>query len=104
MFAAATAGKPTSEKIADATWVILTVLAILCLAALVGVRALNAFGTSLDVFQADGGMALVWMGFLMLRGTFSPTASSLGEDDQASLTPVILFAASPGTITGVITL
>jgi multiple antibiotic resistance protein len=40
------------------------------------------------------------MGFSMLRGSTAGTASS----DKSSLTPLILFAASPGTITGVITL
>jgi multiple antibiotic resistance protein len=104
MFAEATAGRPASEKIADATRVILIVMAILCFAAIGGIRFLKAFGISLDVFQAAGGMVLVWMGFLMLRGTSSPTAASKEEDDEASLTPLILFAASPGTITGVITL
>jgi multiple antibiotic resistance protein len=49
---------------------------------------------------------LSWIGFSMLRG--SPTSpSSAAPDDTAkkvSLAPLILFAASPGTITGVITL
>ena len=40
-----------------------------------------------------------WFGFSMLRGT---TAGS--GDTSSSLTPLLLFAASPGTITGVITL
>jgi multiple antibiotic resistance protein len=104
MFADATAGRPVSEKIADATRVILIVMAILCLAALGGIRLLKAFGISLDAFQVAGGMVLVWMGFLMLRGTYSPTAARKEKDGEASLTPIILFAASPGTITGVITL
>jgi multiple antibiotic resistance protein len=104
MFAEATAGRPASDKIADATRVILSVMAILCLAAVGGMRLLKAFGISLDVFQAAGGIVLVWMGFLMLRGTTSPTAASKENDGEASLTPLILFAASPGTITGVITL
>ena len=57
-----------------------------------------------------GGLVLVWMGIMMLRGNSSPTAASPSDEPQAtetgnsSLTPVILFAASPGTITGVITL
>ncbi len=38
------------------------------------------------------------MGFSMLRGTTAKPG------DNSSLTPLILFAASPGTITGVITL
>ena len=51
-------------------------------------------------------MVLVWMGFIMLRGNSSPTsaADNNPEPGGASLAPLILFAASPGTITGVITL
>lgn len=40
----------------------------------------------------------------MLRGTTSPTAGNKREDAGSPLTPLVLFAASPGTITGVITL
>jgi multiple antibiotic resistance protein len=60
------------------------------------------FGISFDAFQVAGGMVLVWMGFHMLRGTSSPTAGSENQTGAASLTPLIIFAASPGTITGVI--
>jgi multiple antibiotic resistance protein len=67
---------------------------------LVGAPVLNLFGISLDIFSVAGGGVLVWMGFSMLRGSTAGTASS----DKSSLTPLILFAASPGTITGVITL
>ncbi len=54
-------------------------------------------------------MVLIWMGFTMLRGNSSPTSaeSKTQEGDEAadpSLTPLILFAASPGTIIGVITI
>ncbi len=47
---------------------------------------------------------LAWMGFMMLSGTTSPTTHSSGSHAEVSLTPLIMFAASPGTITGVITL
>jgi len=104
LFSKATAEKPMSEKIADATRAVLSVIAILCLAAIGGAQLLKAFGISLDVFQVAGGMVLTWMGFLMLRGTASPTAGDKHKDAGSPLTPLILFAASPGTITGVITL
>jgi small neutral amino acid transporter SnatA (MarC family) len=39
----------------------------------------------------------------MLRGNSAPIPNA-ATDQKRSLTPVILFAASPGTITGVITL
>jgi multiple antibiotic resistance protein len=104
LFSQAVAGKSIREKIADATRAAVSVIAILCIAAVGGAQLLKVFGISLDAFQAAGGMVLVWMGFLMLRGTSSPTADHQRENADASLTPLILFAASPGTITGVMTL
>ena len=102
-------GKSTAERVAAATQAVTAVSVILCLAALAGARLLNVFGISLPAFQVAGGMVLVWMGFIMLRGNSSPTSAASATDDKpkgtgASLVPLILFAASPGTITGVITL
>ena len=50
-----------------------------------------------------GGFVLAWMGFGMLKGG-TPDFGSSSKDQSSSLTPLILFAASPGTVTGVITL
>jgi multiple antibiotic resistance protein len=88
-----------AQRLADATKAAIAILVILELAALGGAAVLKLFGISLDAFSVAGGGVLVWMGFSMLRGT---TAGS--GDTSSSLTPLILFAASPGTITGVITL
>jgi multiple antibiotic resistance protein len=71
----------------------------------VGVKVLHLFGVSLDAFMVAGGGVLAWLGFAMLRGLppgSPPAAATPGANP--SLTPLILFAASPGTITGVITL
>jgi multiple antibiotic resistance protein len=87
-----------SERLRDAAKAAAAIFVILELAALCGVRILKLFGISLDVFSIAGGGVLVWMGFSMLRG------SNAGATGGSSLTPLILFAASPGTITGVITL
>jgi multiple antibiotic resistance protein len=100
------AGRSRGEQLTDAAKAALAVLAILVLAALVGEQLLGMFGVSLDAFMVAGGAVLAWIGFTMLRG---PATDSNGHDDGAdggnpSLTPLILFAASPGTITGVITL
>jgi multiple antibiotic resistance protein len=103
IFSQVSAGKSWTAKLADATKAALTVMVILCLAALGGAQLLKVFGISLPAFQVAGGMVLVWMGFIMLRGNSSPTASE-SDAEATSLTPLILFAASPGTITGVITL
>ena len=100
MFARAVAGQSLGEKITDSTKAALAVLIILTVAALLGQRLLNLFGVSLDAFMVAGGGVLAWMGFSMLSGQ-SPAGDS---SSKPSLTPLILFAASPGTITGVITL
>jgi multiple antibiotic resistance protein len=93
--------------LASATRAALTVLVILLLAALVGAKILHVFGVSQDAFSVAGGGVLAWIGFSMLRG--NPSSANESKPDAAanpesSLTPLILFAASPGTITGVITL
>ena len=103
LFAGVAGGKSSTGQIADASKATLAVMVILGLAALLGAQLLKVFGISLDAFQSAGGMVLAWMGFAMLRGTSSPTVRDNNSSD-ASLTPLILFAASPGTITGVITL
>jgi multiple antibiotic resistance protein len=105
MFAHIEAGQTRAIRITDATKAALAVLVILLIAALAGARVLQIFGVSLDAFSVAGGGVLTWIGFSMLRGN-SPQArdSKDGAAEKRSLTPLILFAASPGTITGVITL
>src|SRR5262245_16144269 len=106
MFAQIEAGQTRATRLADATRAALAVLVILVVAALAGARVLHIFGVSLDAFSVAGGGVLTWIGFSMLRG-YSPQAqgpSKEGAAETRSLTPLILFAASPGTITGVITL
>lgn len=95
-----------AQKVQDATRAALAVMMILWLAALFGARVLGLFGVSLDVFSVAGGGVLVWMGSSMLRGAAAaPGKAAPGQPAaSSSLTPLILFAASPGTITGVITL
>ena len=106
MFAQIEAGQTRATQLADATKAALAVLIILAVAALAGARVLQVFGVSLEAFSIAGGGVLTWIGFSMLRG-HSPQAQDPSKDGAAekrSLTPVILFAASPGTITEVITL
>src|SRR6476620_1715424 len=105
MFARAEAERSAVEQRADATKVALAIVIILAVAALVGTRLLHLFGVSLDAFMVAGGGVLAWMGFSMLSGRGSISSKSdTSSNSGASLTPLILFAASPGTITGVITL
>src|SRR6476620_9424045 len=104
MFAQIEAGQTNATRLADATRAALAVLVILVIAALVGARVLHIFGVSLDAFSVAGGVVLAWIGFFMLRGNSAPVPNAAGGDQKRSLTPLILFAASPGTITGVITI
>jgi len=104
MFARVEAGRPRDQQVTEATSAALAILVILVLAALVGTRLLDLFNVSLDAFMVAGGGVLAWMGFSMLSGKGTSPPSDVPANSKASLTPLILFAASPGTITGVITL
>ncbi len=104
MFSKIESGRSSSAKMADAIKVGIAIVVILGLAALFGAKALHVFGVSLDAFSVAGGFVLAWMGFGMIKGDVTNSKSSAAGDSDASLSPLILFAASPGTITGVITL
>jgi multiple antibiotic resistance protein len=105
LFAQTDVGRPRSRQWADATKAAVAILAILVGAALAGTRVLDLFGVSLDAFMVAGGGVLAWMGFSMLSGKSTMSSSpATAPDSTPSLTPLILFAASPGTITGVITI
>ena len=106
MFARIEAGQSRATQLADATRAALAVLVILVVTALIGARVLQVFGVSLEAFSIAGGGLLALIGFSMLRDNPSQTqdAAKDGAGEDRSLAPLILFAASPGTITGVITL
>ena len=106
IFVGLESGRSGAQKLRDATRAVVAVMMILWLSALFGARVLNLFGVSLDVFSVAGGGVLVWMGSSMLRGAVAaPSQAASGQPaGSSSLTPLILFAASPGSITGVITL
>lgn len=105
MFLQAETGNSRGTRLLDATRATLVVLVILVAAALIGTQLLHLFGVSLDAFMVAGGGVLAWMGFSMLSGQSAASASpDAGANQEASLVPLILFAASPGTITGVITI
>ena len=105
MFAQIEENRSRGQRVTDATKAVLATTVILTVAALIGTQLLHLFGVSLDAFMVAGGGVLAWMGFSMLSGQVtSSTSVSAPSNADASLTPLILFAASPGTITGVITL
>ena len=106
IFAQLEGERPRNALLVDAAKAALAVLVILVLAALLGTRILHVFGVSLDAFSVAGGGVLSWIGFSMLRGSSTDDKSAPHDDrtKKVSLAPLIMFAASPGTITGVITL
>jgi multiple antibiotic resistance protein len=98
--------KPAQRK-ASAVKVAISILAILMTSALVGLKVLDIFGVSLDVFQVVGGMIIAYMGFDMLRGSHTVVQAPPTDEDaeaNSSLAPLIMFAAGPGTITATVTL
>lgn len=105
MFAQIEAKRSRDEQVADAAKAALAMAVILTVSALIGTQLLHLFGVSLDAFMVAGGGVLAWMGFSMLSGQgSSATSRDAPPNSGTSLTPLILFGASPGTITGVITL
>ena len=105
MFAQIEENRSRGQQVADATKAVLATTVILTVSALIGTQLLHLFGVSLDAFMVAGGGVLAWMGFSMLSGqATSSTPQNAPSNAGASLTPLVLFAASPGTITGVITL
>jgi small neutral amino acid transporter SnatA (MarC family) len=105
MFAQIEENRSRGQQVADATKAVLATTVILTVSALIGTQLLHLFGVSLDAFMVAGGGVLAWMGFSMLSGQVtSPMSASTPSNSGASLAPLVLFAASPGTITGVITL
>jgi multiple antibiotic resistance protein len=89
------------DMINDGIKAMLAVMAILLISVVLGKSILNAFGISMDAFKAVGGIILSMIGFNMLLGSKNGADQ---EKSQQGLTPLIFFAASPGTISMVITL
>lgn len=105
IFAHSESGRTQMERRRDATKAAVAVALILVIAAVLGTRILQVFGLSTDAFMVAGGVVLGWMGFSMLSG--GPVGLSSPQDAKVgyvSTAPLVLFAASPGTITGVITI
>ncbi|NDV61932.1 MarC family protein [Puniceicoccales bacterium CK1056] len=105
MFSECTAGLSKEQRTTAAIKSVVAITIILLLAAVAGISILNIFGISLNAFSCAGGGILVWIGASMIKSA-QKEPESLSKDDTRktfSLAPLILFGASPGTITGVIT-
>ncbi|MDF7799666.1 MarC family protein [Pontiellaceae bacterium B1224] len=95
-------GHTKKERLLDATKISLSVLAILLLSALIGRSVLQAFGISVEAFQIVGGVIIASIGFSMFSPKpASPNAETPPED---TISNIIMFAASPGTIATVVAL
>ncbi len=95
---------PTRAKVVQALKAVGAVFVILLVAARFGTAILNLFGVSLSAFSCAGGGILVWIGINMFATPHRPATAQDGPQAQdVTMTPLILFAASPGTITGAIT-
>jgi multiple antibiotic resistance protein len=95
-------GEPTRRQVAEATKAVLAVAAILVASAFLGRLVLNAFGISMSTFRIVGGVIIAYLGFQMLGGRLGSSSEQKGAD--SSLAPLVMFAASPGTIATVVTL
>lgn len=109
MFANLAVGQTGAQRVSGAVRAIAVIAVVLVIAAFAGAHILGLFGISLDVFSVAGGVVLSFIGFRMIAGgdsSHQAEASAPGKSpspSNVSYAPMILFAASPGTITGVIT-
>ena len=106
IFSGAMGDASRGERVKVATSAVAVIGVILTIAAFAGAKILSVFGVSMDAFSITGGGILAFIGFSMLMGDAS---ASTPDDDvtskaKRSLSPLIIFAASPGSITGVITI
>ena len=101
MFVQIRGDQGTTGSALQAVKTMLTVWLILITAALAGHYILGAFGISMDAFKIVGGIILAYIGLQMISG---PKQNNNESDQSNGLNRLIMFAASPGTITMVITL
>ena len=78
------------------------VTAILMAAAFGGRFILSVFGISMETFRIVGGVIISYIGFQMLGGGSHSDADQ--TEGSGDLSTMVMFAASPGTISTVITL
>lgn len=98
-------GLSQKQRLIAAAKALAAISVILLISAIFGNSILGAFGVSLDAFSCAGGGILIFIGIGMMRTATgqSEPPSAKPQTEVASLGPIILFGASPGTITGVIT-
>jgi multiple antibiotic resistance protein len=90
------------HRLFNATKAALAVLVVLVLSALLGKFILQVFGISIEVFKIVGGVVIAHIGFGMFGA--KPQPDEDGQKRKETLTTLITFAASPGTIATIIAL
>jgi multiple antibiotic resistance protein len=94
------------QRVFNAFKAVAIIWLVLSLSATLGAKILSLFGVSLAAFSFAGGGIICVIGVKMLLE--SKSAGYQPEENEqktdVNLTPLVLFAASPGTITGVITI
>jgi multiple antibiotic resistance protein len=93
------ADEDVKSRIFGGVKAMLAVLVVLLTAAIIGKYILDMFGISMDAFRIVGGLILAFIGFQMLGGMKNDNSGL-----TSGLTPLVLFAASPGSIAMVITI
>jgi multiple antibiotic resistance protein len=96
-----TPGASHRQRLVLAGNVLLRAAAILLISAAIGPQLLHRLGISLDVFQIVGGVVITSIGYGMFAPGPTPAAPVEENGDRenpSSLDPIVLFAASPGTI------
>ena len=102
-----TPGASHRQRLVLAGNVILRTAAILLISAVISPQLLQRLGISLDVFQIVGGVVITSIGYGMFApgpAAAAPIAANIESEDSSSLDPIVLFAASPGTISTVLAL
>jgi multiple antibiotic resistance protein len=102
-----TPGVPHRRRLLLIGNVVLRTGLILVVSAAIGPQLLKRLGISLDVFQIVGGVVITSIGYSMFAPSPAPAAAreqQSGSPESASLDPIVLFAASPGTISTVLAL
>lgn len=109
VFLALTEGRGRAERARTASVTVLTVVAVLVVAALAGEALLRTLGTSLDSFRVGGGILLLMMSLSMLgtrEDPWRPTRHEQEESANKAAVAVVPLAvpllAGPGAISAVI--
>jgi len=95
-------GSILKHRLFNATKAALAVFVILVLSALLGKYILQVFGISIEVFKIVGGVVIAHIGFSMFGAR--PQSDENEQKRKETLSTLIMFAASPGTIATIITL